>query len=111
MDIWSIDNETGITEDFNICAVSPSDLVLRDNNLATVGVVSSGDGVVEETNRLDDLALLDHSDLVLRLLASTKVGRVTDDLLGPNSFLSRMDANKLAVFISIRKDEEHLFCA
>ena len=100
VDIWSTDDETSITEDFEIRTVFPSDLVLRDNDLATVRVFRSGDGVVEETDRSNDLAFLKDSKLALGFLAGAKVGRVADDLLGPDNFLSRTDANKLAVFIS-----------
>ena len=81
--------------------VSPSYLVLGDDNLTTIRVIRSRDGVVEETNSADDLALFNDADLsAISYLTSAEVGGIADDLLGRNGFLSRTDADKIAITVS-----------
>lgn len=85
---------------FNMFTVAPIDLVLRDDDLAAVRVIRSRDGVLENTNRADDLSLFHDAHLTaLSVLACAKVGRVTDNLLRFDSLVSRARANELAVRI------------
>ena len=80
--------------------VSPPNLILRDDDLTTIRVFRSGDGVVEETDCANDLAFLDNPDLsALGCLAGTEVGRIADDLLGFDDFVSRTDAHEHAFFV------------
>jgi len=85
----------------NVYIVSPSDLVLGDNDLTTVRVVRSRDGVFEETNCSNDFALLKDPYLsTLGFLAGTEVGRIADDHLGLDSFLPRTDTDEHAIIVS-----------
>jgi len=56
--------------------------------------------VVEETNRPNDLALLDDTNLsTFGVVAGTKVGRVANDLLGLDCFSPRTDTNEITIVI------------
>ena len=66
-------------------------MILRDDDLAAVRVVRSRDGVVEETNRSNDLGVvlaIEESDItVLRTDVSRGVERQLTELGGENSVL------------------------
>ena len=78
--------------------VSPVYLVLRDDDLGTIGVLGARDRVLEEADCADDLALLDDTNLAtLTSLTGTKVAWVADDLLGLHGLSAATDTNKLAI--------------
>jgi len=74
----------------------PTDLILRDDNLNTVGIFCSRDGVLENADGADDLSVLNDADFPA-LLVVTKVARITNDLFGLHGFGSATHTNKLTI--------------
>ena len=79
--------------------VLTANLVLRDDDLSTIGIFGTGNGVLEDTDSTDDLAFLSDANLAFRLLASAEVAGVTDDLLGLYGLITTPHANELAISI------------
>ena len=83
-----------------ILTIPPANLVLGDDDLSTVRVFGARDGVLQEADRPDNLALLNHTDLAaLRGLARTEVARVADDLLRLHGLGAASDADEFALCI------------
>ena len=81
--------------------VTAVDLVLGDDDLARVRVFGSRDGVLEETDCSNDLAFLDGPHLAtLKLLTSTEVAGVANNLLGLDGLVPAANADELAISIS-----------
>src|SRR5580693_1703301 len=76
----------------------PIDLILRDDNLNTVGVVCPRDRMLENTDGTDDLSVLNDADFPA-LVVVTKVAWVTNDLFGLHGFGSATHTNKLTIRI------------
>ena len=81
--------------------IATVDLILRDDNLARVGVLRARNRVLEQANRSNDLPFLDDAHLTtFEFLASTKVARVTNDLLGLHRLVAATNADELSISIS-----------
>lgn len=81
--------------------IATVDLVLRDDDLAGVRVIGARNGVLEQADGPNDLALLDDTHLsTLNLLASAEVAGITNDLLGLDGLTSAADPNELAIRVS-----------
>src|SRR5579863_8125694 len=76
----------------------PVDLILWYDDLDTVDVVCARNRVLEDANGADDLAILYDAELPA-LIGGAKVARITDDLLGFDSFGSAAHANKFTITI------------
>ena len=74
----------------------PIDLILRDDNLNTIGVVRPRDRVFENTDGTDDLPVLDDANFPA-LLVITKVTWITNDLFGLHGFGSASHTNKFTI--------------
>ena len=79
--------------------IFPADLILRDDDLSTVGIIGTRDRVLEDTDSADDLALLDDTLLALCRLAGAEVARVADNLLGLDSLITAADTDEIAVLV------------
>lgn len=80
------------------------DLILWNNDLSAVGVIGTRNGVLQDADGADDLALLQNADLatISRSLASTEIAGIANNLFGFNGLLARLHAHKLA--IGVRDD-------
>lgn len=74
----------------------PTDLILRDDYLNTIGVVCPRDRVFENTDGADDLSVLDDANFPA-LLVVAKVAWITNDLFGLHSFRSASYTNKFTI--------------
>lgn len=79
--------------------MSSVDLVLRDDDLATVRVVRAGDRVLQEADSANDFAFLDDAHFTTISPVATKVAGVTDDLLSLDSLTAAGDSDEFAVRI------------
>ena len=78
-----------------------SDLVLRNDDLSGIRVIRSGNRMLEDTDRPDDLLLFDNPNLaVLALVTSrAKVARITNDHLGLDRLALARHANEFTVLV------------
>lgn len=76
--------------------MQPIDLILREDNLDTVGVVRTWNRVLENADGADDFTVLNDADFPA-LLVVGEVARIANDLLGLDSFGSATHTNKIAV--------------
>jgi hypothetical protein len=74
------------------------DLILRDDDLDTVGIICTRDRVLEDTDCADDLAVLYDTELPA-LTAGAEVTRVTNDLFGLDSFGPAAYTDKFTITI------------
>lgn len=100
VDICMVDEQRIMLYNAEQLTILASDLVLGNDDLNTVRVLGTRDGVLEDANSTDNLAFFDNTDLALGLLAGTKVAWVTDNLLGLHSLVTAPDTDELAISVS-----------
>lgn len=84
-----------------LLTIAAVDLVLWDDDLAGVAIVRTRDGVLQDADRANNLALFDNPDLTtLSLLASAKIARVADHLFSLDGFPTTLYTNEFAISIS-----------
>ena len=75
--------------------VSSADLVLGNDDLCTIGVIRSGDGVLQETDGPDDFAHLYDSHLAIAL--GQEITWIADNLFRFHRLASAGDSNEFAI--------------
>lgn len=74
-----------------------SNLVLGDDNLTTVGVIGSWNGVFQEANCSNNLSFLEDSDFAIFCIL--EIARVANDLFCPDGFAAAGHTNELTARI------------
>ena len=81
-----------------IRTVTSVDLVLRNDNLATVSVLCTRNGGFKETDRSDDFAFLDYPNFpTVYWLSGAEITWIPDDLLGLDSFVTTSDPDEFPI--------------
>jgi hypothetical protein len=79
--------------------MSSLNLVLGDDNLATVRVIRSWDGVLQEADGSDNFTFLNNADLSTVCSFGAEVAGVADHLLGLDGLAIAGDSNEFAIGI------------
>src|SRR6266404_5408507 len=74
----------------------PTDLILRDDNLDTVGIFCSRNRVLENADGADDLSIFNDANFPT-LVVIAKVARIANDVFGLHGFGSATHADKLTI--------------